>query len=64
MNVYMIVGEPQDLEIVVVTWGGATTRVDQDKPQEKSQPQVRPAAHKMEPLNVQKQKEVLWDVKS
>ena len=54
----MIVDEPWDLNIIIVTWGGAMIGADQDNPQEQLQPQVRPVAQKKEPLTDQKQKEI------
>ena len=38
MNVQMIAAEPGDLNVVVVTRGGAMIRADQDKSQEQLQP--------------------------
>ena len=39
----MIMDEPQDLNITIVTQGGAMTGANQDNSQEQPQPQVRPA---------------------
>ena len=38
MNVHIISVEPHDLNVVLVTRGGAATGVDQDKAQEQLQP--------------------------
>ena len=54
MNVQMIMDEPQDLNTVVVTRGGATTGAEHDKQQEQPQPQVRLAVQKKESPTDQK----------
>ena len=62
MNVQMIAVEPWDLNVVVVTQGGAATRADQDKAQEQLQPQVWPMKQKKASFNVQQQKEIFLEV--
>ena len=63
-NVQMIVAELRDLNIATVTRGGAMTRVEQEKPQEQAQPQVKPVTQKKESPTDPKHKEVFWDVQS
>ena len=60
----MILVEPQDLNIPAITRGGVMNGVEQEKPQEQMQPQVRPTTHKKESSTGPKQKEVFWDVQS
>ena len=56
-NIQMIVAEPREPSVVVITRGGATMGTDQDtqtEPVAQAQSQVRPAAQKKAPLDVQK----------
>ena len=61
----MIVTEPWEPNAVVVTRGGATTGADQatqTDPVMHVQPQVRPAAKKKAPIDIQEQKCIFMDV--
>ena len=60
LNIQMISSEPGQPILVVVTRGGAATRVDQNTPQ--GHMQVRPATQKKASLNVQQEKEFFMDV--
>ena len=44
----MIMAEPQDLNIAIITIGSAMTGVEQDNSQEQPHPQVRLAVQKKE----------------
>ena len=62
----MIVVEPWEPSVAVITRGGATTGIDQAtqiEPTVQAQPQVRPTAQKKALLDVQKQKRILMDVR-
>ena len=59
----MIVVEPWDLNVPIVTQGGVATGAYQDKSQEQLQLQVRPATQKNVSFEVQKQKEVFLEVR-
>ena len=62
----MIVIEPWEPNVAVVTRGGAVRGVDkvmQAKPTRQAQPQVQPAMQNKAPLDVQKKKCIFMDVR-
>ena len=65
-NIHMIVTKPLEPNVAVVTRGGAAMGADQatqTEPVIQAQPQVRLAAQKKAPLDVQKKKNIFMDVR-
>ena len=61
----MIVGEPREINVAMVTRGGATIGADQAMKIEHvahGKPQVQPSMKKKAPLDIQEQKSIFMDV--
>ena len=58
----MIVTEPTEPSVTVVTWGGVVTGADQNVSQEQMQPHVQPMVQKKVSFDIQKHKQVFMDM--